>query len=157
MYLPYLHCPNKKWINSKKGAWQFLPVSNMAGRLIAGLGMNMQRWRWFTSAGIKGQWMESLARCTVMPGTREDEYNTSSIVQSLWSRTSSSMSRTAVKPGLCGSITLTSSPWASPQYLQLQFLWSPLPQSSPLYSFPCHISSSSHAPLTASYSVTLCS
>lgn len=126
----------------------------MAGRLIAGLGMNMQRRRWFTIAGIKGQWMEFLARCTVMPGTREREYNTSSIGQSSWS--SSSMSRIAMKPGLLWVrsihlLTLCFSP-VSAAAVSLVFS-APLPQSSPLYSLLCHISSSSHAPLTASSAV----
>lgn len=108
-------------------------MSNMAGGLFAGLGMNMQRRRWFTIARIKGQWMKSLARCTVIPvrpGTSEDEYNTSSIGQSSWSRTSCSMSRTAMKTGflwVCHIPTALhdfSSLCASPQYLQLQFPWS---------------------------------
>lgn len=83
-------------------------MSNVAGRLIAGLGMNMQRWRWFTIAGIKKQWMKSLAGCTVTPvrpGTREDDDNTSLIGQSSWWRTSFSASKAAMKPGFLWEMT----------------------------------------------------
>lgn len=135
-------------INNKEPTWQFLTMSNVAGRLIAGLGMNMQRWRWFRIAGIKKQWMKSLAGCTVTPvrpGTREDDYNTSLIGQSSWSRTSCSVSKTALKPGFL---------WKWLELLTMCFTPVSAPVVAMVFSAPLPplsiISFSPHAPLTVS-------